>query len=98
MALTLCYDGQRFWIKRSDRQRLAKDNGQKKRNRPLQSLLRKQPALAVALALLLEFPGSPIGDDAFSAERPVCTICGHFKGEWERPFQEKKPATKPARS
>jgi hypothetical protein len=52
-----------------------------KRNRPLQSLSLKRPALAVALLdLPPQFRGSAIGGDAFSAERPVLAFCGNFEG------------------
>src|SRR5258708_1971075 len=74
---------------------LKRETSRKKPATP--GFLLKQPALAVALwPYRLEFRGLYSCCDAFSAERPVCAICGHFKGEpvqkAERPTGKKKPA------
>ena len=67
-----------------------RETSQKKPATP--GFLLKQPALAVALWLYrFEFRGLCSCCDAFSVERPVCTICGHFKGEPVQKVRSRPP-------
>src|SRR4029077_10646413 len=93
------------WPARLRLEKLRDKSTRGKRKRPFQrkrSRPPKRPFLVTGSALASGYVGASniaalaTDDEAFCAERPVCAICGHFKGEpvqkAERPTGKKKPA------